>query len=93
MACSIVKIAFMGWVVNSSFIRDGRLLKPMRIKANKRYLIHDIWNRTSNPAIKSKERVIILTIIADFEESICGESKKLISPRPTEIKIKFDDLM
>jgi hypothetical protein len=32
-------------------------------------------------------------IVADFEESISEESKKLITPRPTEIKMKFDDLM
>lgn len=65
----------------------------MRIKANSKYLTQEIWNLTSNPTIKSKERDIISIIVADFEKSVSEESKKLIIPRPTEIKMKFDDLM
>jgi len=79
--------------VNSSLISNGSALRAKRIKINKRYLIQDISNLISNPNPKIIMIVIILTIIADLDESMSGESKKLINPRPAEIKSKFDDLM
>ncbi|MBF7092516.1 hypothetical protein IUY40_13340 [Flavobacterium sp. ALJ2] len=47
----------------------------------------------SNPKTKIIKIAITLVIVADFNISISGDNKKLIKPRPAEIKNKFDDLM
>lgn len=85
--------AFKGRELNSSFINDGKAFTPKIITTIKRYLTQDISNLISNPKTKIIEIAITLIIIADFDKSISGDNKKLIKPRPAEIRNKFDDLM
>lgn len=85
-------IPFIKWDLKS-FIIKGNALKLKSTKHKSKYLTQKTSYLTKSPSPKMNDKVINPIVMADKEEIKSGDNIRLISPSPTEIKSKLEDLM